>query len=134
MRLVLTHSAQHFAPKRYARYTPMPATAQGVSFLCFERTRMVKTLRYAPARSLMYSVTGNQRFASLYPLTSSASLYPTVPCTKAIYHLLFTVTFATITLAMSNYHLQPRTTLPSLAAQEAKEKRRKQLEAVRQRR
>jgi len=26
MRLVLTHSGQHFAPKRQARYTPMPAT------------------------------------------------------------------------------------------------------------
>ena len=26
MRLVLTHSGMHFAPKRQARYTPMPAT------------------------------------------------------------------------------------------------------------
>ncbi len=46
MRLALTHSGQHFAPKRHARYTPMPATPPGVSFLCFERTRTVKTLRY----------------------------------------------------------------------------------------
>ena len=37
-------------------------------------------------------------------------------------------------LAMSDYHLKPFTTLPSIAAQEAKEQRRKQLEAVRERR
>src|SRR5215467_13888838 len=77
MRLVLTHSAQHFAPKRHARYTPMPATPPGVSFLCFERTRMVKTLRYTPARSLIYCVSVLQRFASLHPSTSSARLNPT---------------------------------------------------------
>jgi hypothetical protein len=35
---------------------------------------------------------------------------------------------------MSEYHLAPPTTLPSIAVQEAKEKRRKVLEAVRQRR
>jgi hypothetical protein len=35
---------------------------------------------------------------------------------------------------MSEYRLTPATTLPSLAAQEAKEKRRKVLEAVWQRR
>jgi hypothetical protein len=35
---------------------------------------------------------------------------------------------------MTNYHLIPATTLPSLAVQEAKEKRRHVLEAVRQRR
>ncbi len=66
----MTHSGRHFAPKRHTRYTPMPATPPGVSFLCFERTRMVKTLRYAPARSLMYCV-------SVYPcfcLTPSLNL------------------------------------------------------------
>jgi hypothetical protein len=42
--LVLTHPAQHSAPKRHARYTPMPPLP-GVSFLCSERSRMVKTLR-----------------------------------------------------------------------------------------
>ena len=36
--------------------------------------------------------------------------------------------------AMTNYHLTPPTMLPSLAVQEAKEKRRRVLEAVRQRR
>jgi hypothetical protein len=30
MRLVLTHSAKHYAPKRHARYTPMPATPRRV--------------------------------------------------------------------------------------------------------
>ena len=35
---------------------------------------------------------------------------------------------------MSEYHLTPPTTLPSLAVQEAKEKRRKVLDAVWQRR
>jgi len=35
---------------------------------------------------------------------------------------------------MTNYHLTPPTLLPSLAVQEAKEKRRKVLEAVRARR
>ena len=35
---------------------------------------------------------------------------------------------------MTDYHLKPLTTLPSLAAAEAREKRRKQLEAVRDRR
>jgi hypothetical protein len=35
---------------------------------------------------------------------------------------------------MTNYHLMPATTLPSLMAQEAKEKRRKVLEEVRERR
>ncbi len=35
---------------------------------------------------------------------------------------------------MTNYHLTPPTILPSLAIQEAKEKRRKVLEAVRARR
>jgi hypothetical protein len=34
---------------------------------------------------------------------------------------------------MTNYHIIPPTTLPSLAAQEAKEKRRKVFEAVRER-
>ena len=77
MRLVLTHSARHFAPKRHARYTPMPATPPGVSFLCFERIRMVKTIRFAPARSLMDCVSVILRFASLHPSTSSASLSPT---------------------------------------------------------
>ena len=36
--------------------------------------------------------------------------------------------------SMTDYHLTPPTTLPSLAVQEAKEKRRKVLEAVRARR
>ena len=35
---------------------------------------------------------------------------------------------------MSDYHLKPLTTLPSIAAQEAREQRRKQLEEVRARR
>src|SRR5260370_3273045 len=48
----------------------MPTTPPGVSFLCYEHTRMVKTLRFAPARSLMYCV-------SVYPcfcLTPSLNL------------------------------------------------------------
>ncbi len=35
---------------------------------------------------------------------------------------------------MTNYHLKPLPTLPSLAAQEAREQCRKQIEAVRERR
>ncbi len=78
MRLVLTHSGMHSAPKRQARYTPMPATPPGLSFLCFERTRTVKTLRFAPARSLIYFASVCHSFiASLLPSTSSASLNPT---------------------------------------------------------
>src|SRR6266702_3256356 len=142
MRLVLTHSARHYAPKRHPRYTPMPATPPGVSFLCFERTRMVKTLRFAPARSLNSFVTVCQGFASLHPSTSSAIPLPyrhtaTERNTRRLsvsYHLLCSVFFATMPLAMSDYHLKPFTTLPSIAAQEAKEQRRKQLEAVRERR
>ncbi len=79
MRLVLTHSDQHYAPKRHARYTPMPAAPPGVSFLCFERTRMVKTLRYAPARSLMYCVSAYPCFCltpSLYLLRQSEPYCP----------------------------------------------------------
>src|SRR5215467_13533193 len=78
MRLVLTHSGQHFAPKRHARYTPMPAT---------QPRRVVSLLRaypnesrpsaIAPARSLMDCVTVLLAFASLLPSTSSASLNPT---------------------------------------------------------
>lgn len=37
-----------------------------------------------------------------------------------------------IRLSMTNYHLTPRTTLPSLVVQEAKEKRRRVLAATRQ--
>src|SRR6266852_1312251 len=82
MRLVLTHSGMHFAPKRQARYTPMPATPPGLSFLCFERTRTVKTLRFAPARSLIYSVSVCLHFfASLHPSTPSAILNPGHPAT-----------------------------------------------------
>src|SRR6266700_701913 len=133
MRLVLTHSARHYAPKRHPRYTPMPATPPGVSFLCFERTRMVKTLRFAPARSLNSFVTVCQGFASLHPSNSSATERNTRRLSVS-YHLLCSVFFATMPLAMSDYHLKPFTTLPSIAAQEAKEQRRKQLEAVRERR
>lgn len=50
------------------------------------------------------------------------------------YRLLRSVYSATMPLTMSDYHLKPLTSLPSLAAQEAREQRRKQLEAVRQRR
>src|SRR5258708_39834162 len=57
----------HFAPKRQARYPPMPATPPGLSFLCFERTRTVKTLRFAPARSLIYSVSACPHFYCLTP-------------------------------------------------------------------
>ena len=70
MRLVLTHSGMHYAPKRQARYTPMPTQPLGLSFLCSELTRMVKTLRFAPARSLIYSVTAMQMFC----LTPSLNL------------------------------------------------------------
>ncbi len=48
--------------------------------------------------------------------------------------LLFSVCSASMPLAMTDYHLKSLTTLPSLASQEAHEKRRKQLEAVRARR
>jgi hypothetical protein len=48
--------------------------------------------------------------------------------------LLFSVCFASMALGMTNYHLTPPTILPSFAVQEAKEQRRRVLEAVRARR
>src|SRR5437879_1060225 len=62
MRLVLTHSAQHSAPKRQARYTPTHQPLPGLSFLCSEHSRTVKTLRFAPARSLISSVSACSLF------------------------------------------------------------------------
>jgi len=50
------------------------------------------------------------------------------------YPLPCSVFFASLPLTMSDYHLKPLPTLPSLAASKARENRRKQLEAVRARR
>src|SRR6266567_5944975 len=82
MRLVLTHSGQHYAPKRHARYTPMPAAPPGVSFLCFERTRKIKTLRYAPARSLIYSVSAYPCFCLTPSLNLLSQSEPYCPATS----------------------------------------------------
>ena len=66
---------KHFAPKRHARYTPMPAD-RSMSFLCFERTTALQdpplTLR-REAHSA--SVAAGRGFASLRPSISSASRF-----------------------------------------------------------
>src|SRR6266700_5566606 len=66
MRLVLTHSAQHSAPKRPRPIHSDANHPTGVSFLCFERIRMVKTLLFAPSRSFMDWVTLVHGFASFH--------------------------------------------------------------------
>ena len=48
------------------------------------------------------------------------------------YCLLLSVCSASMALGMTEYHLTPPTILPSLAVQEAREKRRKVLEAAAQ--
>ena len=80
MRLVLTHSGPHSAPKRQARYTPMPTTPPRlvISLLRAYPNGQDPTLRSGEKPHLLrYSMP--TFFASLHPSTSSARLNPRTP-------------------------------------------------------
>jgi len=88
---------------------------------------MVKTLRFAPARSLIYCVMSVQCFTSLHPSTSSASLYPTTPplahwrlldvIPRDINHLLCSVSSASMPLLRTGYARQKKTTSDTAQAE-----------------
>src|SRR5437588_7763802 len=78
--LVFPCCGQHCAPKRHARYTPMPA-CRSMSFLCSERTTSLQDPPLTLRREAHSApVTAGQRFASLRPSTSSASPFCVSSC------------------------------------------------------
>src|SRR2546425_9005830 len=99
MRLVLTHSGQHSAPKRQARYTPMPAAPPR---LAVSLLRAYPNGQDPPLRSgekphvLRYSMP--LFFASLHPSTSSAILHPWTPR-----HIVVTACSLSISLLRSRH-------------------------------
>src|SRR6266436_5580277 len=90
----------HSAPKRQARYTPMPLPHPGLSFLCSELTRTVKTLRFAPARSLIYFATAHPAFCLTLSLNLLSSPVPLPPPPVRRYTLFF---FLILSCRMSLY-------------------------------